>query len=174
MGGRLALHALLEADPPWQAAVIVSAHPGLENPGDRAARMTADAAWAGKALTLGWKDVCNEWNQQDVLDGTIPRDPGTESAMALHRREIARGFVDWSLGAQQPLWERLPEIRIPVLWVVGEKDAKFRALAERAVPLIPRATLAVAPNAGHRVPWSAADWFGSTVVSFLRTASAPI
>ena len=56
----------------------------------------------------------------------------------MRRREIARSFVDWSLGAQEPLWDRLHEITIPVLWVAGENDAKFRALAERAVALIPQ------------------------------------
>jgi len=32
MGGRLALHALLEPGHPWQAAVIIGAHPGLGGP----------------------------------------------------------------------------------------------------------------------------------------------
>ena len=44
MGGRLALHALLESGHPWQAAVIVSGHPGLES--DRSVRRSADTAWA--------------------------------------------------------------------------------------------------------------------------------
>ena len=48
------------------------------------------------------------------------------------RREVARSFVDWSLGAQEPLWGRLAGIACPVLWCVGERDGKFRALAERA------------------------------------------
>ena len=38
MGGRLALHALLDENPPWRAAVIVGAHPGLESEGERIAR----------------------------------------------------------------------------------------------------------------------------------------
>ena len=43
MGGRLALHALLEKDHPWQAAVIISAHPGLESEPERADRRASDA-----------------------------------------------------------------------------------------------------------------------------------
>lgn len=172
MGGRLALHALLEKHHPWQAAVVVSAHPGLENAAERQARRASDAAWAARSLTLNWSDFLMEWNKQSVLDGAMPRDPGTESAMLARRGEIARSFVDWSLGAQESLWDRLSEIRIPVLWVAGENDVKFRDLATRAVARIPRASLAIAPGVGHRVPWAAADWFAEQVVAFTRDGNA--
>ena len=168
MGGRLALHALLEKDHPWQAAVIVSAHPGLENPEERTARRTADNAWATRALAGNWQEFLTAWNQQPLLGSSLPRDPQASSAMILRRREIARSFVDWSLGAQRPLWDRLGEISVPVLWVAGENDTKFRALAERAVSLIPKGRLAIAPAAGHRVPWEAEQWFTDTTAGFLR------
>lgn len=171
MGGRLALHALLEKNHPWQAAVIVSAHPGLENDAEREARRADDAAWASMALAGNWQDFLTKWNAQPVLDSALPRESGASGALAMRRREIARSFVDWSLGAQEPLWERLHEISIPVLWVAGENDAKFRALAERAVSLIPHATLAVAPGAGHRVPWDAEEWLAEKVAGFLREGS---
>ena len=169
MGGRLALHALLENPHPWQAAVIISSHPGLENLADREARRAADAEWATRALTLPWADFLSAWDAQPVLGTPFPRPPGAAGAMSMRRREIARSFVDWSLGAQRPLWERLPEIDIPVLWVAGENDAKFLELAHRAVDLMPRATLAVAPGAGHRVPWEARDWLAERTAVFLTT-----
>jgi len=86
----------------------------------------------------------------------------------VHRREIARSFVDWSLGAQEPMWDQLGRIRIPVLWVVGERDKKFYDLGRRAVSLMPQACLAVAPGAGHRVPWECGAWFAARVMGFLR------
>jgi 2-succinyl-6-hydroxy-2,4-cyclohexadiene-1-carboxylate synthase len=167
MGGRLALHALLEKNHPWQAAVIVSTHPGLELDSEREARRTTDAGWASTALAGNWHDFLSKWNEQPLLGGPM-RDMQASSGLAMRRREIARSFVDWSLGAQRPLWERLHEITIPVLWVAGENDAKFRALAERAVSLIPRAKLAIAPGAGHRVPWEAEEWLAEKVAGFLR------
>ena len=168
MGGRLALHALLERDHPWQAAVIIAADPGLESATEREVRRVADADWAGQALTANWPEFLAAWNAQPLLATTAVRDPQAASRLVIRRREIARSFVDWSLGAQQPLWQRLPEITIPVLWVVGEHDAKFRALAERAVTQLPQATLAVAPAAGHRVPWEAETWLAGQVAHFLR------
>ena len=169
MGGRLALHALLETAHPWQAAVVVSAHPGLESASEREARRAADAAWASKALTANWLEFDAAWNAQPILGHGVPRAPQATAHLATRRREIARSFVDWSLGAQQSLWDRLHEITTPVLWVAGENDAKFRVLAERAVSLMPRATLVIAPGAGHRVPWEAEEWLAAQVAAFLRT-----
>jgi 2-succinyl-6-hydroxy-2,4-cyclohexadiene-1-carboxylate synthase len=168
MGGRLALHALLEKDHPWQAAVIISAHPGLESEHERADRRVSDTEWATQALAGSWQKFLDNWNAQVVLGHTQPRNPQASGILVMRRREIARSFVDWSLGAQQALWHRLPEIAVPVLWVVGENDSKFRALAERAVAQIPQATLVVAPGCSHRLPWEAGDWLAQRVADFLK------
>ncbi|MBC8126230.1 MAG: alpha/beta fold hydrolase [Gloeobacteraceae cyanobacterium ES-bin-144] len=169
MGGRLALHALLESNHPWQAAVIVSAHPGLEAAAERESRRVADASWASSALTGKWQDFLDAWNSQSIL-GTAPiRDFQASGSLVMRRREIARSFVDWSLGSQSPLWDRLHEITIPVLWVVGENDPKFLTIAKAAVAKIPQAKLAVAPQAGHRVPWEAEQWLVENVAKFLRS-----
>lgn len=171
MGGRLALHSLMEKNHPWQAAVIVSAHPGLENAAEREARLAADARWAAMALAGNWPEFLAAWNSQALLGSALPREPGSGANLIVRRREIARSFVDWSLGAQSPLWERLSEITIPVLWVAGENDPKFRALAERAVALIPDAELAIAPASGHRVPWQAEEWLAAKAAGFLRAGT---
>jgi len=169
MGGRLALHALLELGHPWQSAVIIAAHPGLESPQERENRRASDASWASKAMTGNWRDFLSEWDAQPVLAASSPRDPAATASLVTRRQEIARSFIDWSLGSQEPLWDRLGEITIPVLWVVGENDAKYCTLAERAVALLPNATLAVAPATGHRVPWDAEEWLATHVAGFLRT-----
>lgn len=168
MGGRLALHALLEKDQPWQAAVIVSAHPGLTNESDRTARRASDAAWATQALAGNWQQFLDRWNAQAALSGGPPRDKQASGSLIMRRREIARSFVDWSLGSQKSLWDRLGEISVPVLWIAGENDLKFLALAERAVSLSPSAHLAIAPGVGHRVPWEAEVWFADTVSRFFK------
>jgi 2-succinyl-6-hydroxy-2,4-cyclohexadiene-1-carboxylate synthase len=168
MGGRLALHALLEKNHPWQAAVIVSTHPGLESATERETRRAADAAWASQALMGNWQEFLNTWNAQAILGDHTIRNSQASGSLVMRRREIARSFVDWSLGTQAPLWDRLHEIMIPVLWVVGENDTKFREVAERAVAKIPHARLVIAPASGHRVPWDAEEWLAQQVSQFLK------
>ena len=168
MGGRMALHALLEPDHPWQAAIVISADPGLAHEADRANRRAADAEWATRALTGNWQEFLDAWNAQAVLAGASIRDAPAASRLMMRRREIARSFVDWSLGAQDALGERLAEISVPVLWIAGENDVKFRAIAETACARIPGSTLAIAPAAGHRVPWEAEHWLAEHVARFLK------
>lgn len=172
MGGRLALHALL-AGGPWDAAVIVSAHPGLEVEDERVARRAADAEWAARALKGEWRGFLKDWNAQAVL-GTPNIERSTSNAeltmgdrgrLEMRRQAVARSFMDWSLGTQQALSGRMEEITCPLLWVVGEGDGKFRGLAEG----IPGVEPWVAPGAGHRVPWESAD-FAPRVGEFLERA----
>jgi 2-succinyl-6-hydroxy-2,4-cyclohexadiene-1-carboxylate synthase len=170
MGGRLALHALLEERQPWQASIIISAHPGLEDSSDQAARQTADAQWASRAFGGHWPDFLAEWNAQAILGGAPIRSSEDSGRLISRRREVAQSFLDWSLGQQRPLWDRLGEISIPVLWIAGENDPKFLELARRAASLIPHATLAIAPGAGHRVPWEAEEWLAETVARFVKDA----
>jgi 2-succinyl-6-hydroxy-2,4-cyclohexadiene-1-carboxylate synthase len=165
MGARLALQSLLQGGP-WDAAVLVAPHPGLEAAGERAARRATDAEWASLALSGEWADFLVKWNAQTVLGGS--GFPADRRNLAARRREVARSFIDWSLGAQEPLWEELREISCPVLWCAGELDAKFRALAERAVPLLPQGELWIAPAAGHRVPWETPEAFREKVGEFLE------
>jgi 2-succinyl-6-hydroxy-2,4-cyclohexadiene-1-carboxylate synthase len=170
MGGRLALHALLANPEPWHAAVIVSAHPGLDDAAERAARRASDADWASRALMGDWASFLTDWNAQPVLaDPVFADDRVRASRLAQRRREIARSFVDWSLGAQQPLWQRLEEIQIPVLWITGARDEKFSALARKAAGLMPKASHLVIDAAGHRVPWQNEVAFCDALAHFTRS-----
>ncbi|MFD2255631.1 alpha/beta fold hydrolase [Luteolibacter algae] len=166
MGGRLALHALLEKGP-WDAAIIISANPGLKDPAEASARRSHDTLWATQALTIGWGEFLQKWNSQSLLGGAM-RDEREDKKLIQRRREIARSFVDWSLGNQQPLWDRLGEIDIPVLWIAGEQDPKFHAYAAEASALVPSSILRTAPEAGHRVPWENESWLQGEISKFLK------
>ncbi|MBC7980180.1 MAG: alpha/beta fold hydrolase [Armatimonadetes bacterium] len=165
MGGRLALHALL-AGGSWAAAVIISAHPGIQDLDQASSRRSNDSDWACMALTIPWSEFLMKWNAQAILGGQI-RDAREEKKLLQRRREIARSFVDWSLGVQSPLWERLGEITIPTLWIAGENDPKFVDLAEAAVALSASSSLAIAPDSAHRVPWENETWLANRILEFV-------
>jgi 2-succinyl-6-hydroxy-2,4-cyclohexadiene-1-carboxylate synthase len=73
----------------------------------------------------------------------------------------------WSLGKQEDLRPRLGEIECPLLWLTGERDAKFGALAAESVSLLSKGVHEIVPAAGHRVPWEASDDFSRAVGGFL-------
>ena len=67
MGGRLALHALLEDPAMWRGAIIVSADYGH---GRDEGRIRRDAEWARLARELPWAEFMDRWNAQPVFAGT--------------------------------------------------------------------------------------------------------
>ena len=149
LGGRLALHAMAIHPQRWGGAIIASSHPGLECVEDRLARRVSDEIWAGKARELSWEEFLEAWNGQGVLaDG----DAGARQVELEKRRsEIAMAFETWSLGRQENLRKQLRGFAAPVLWIVGEKDAKFRKIGEEMAEVFSDFTLAVIPGTGHRV-----------------------
>jgi len=174
MGGRLALHALLAKNHPWTAAVIVSAHPGLADPAEKSARLQHDTTWSVRCLHNPWESLIEQWNSQDILQSPpdvrypalLPR-----PALSMRRKEIARSFIDWSLGAQENLWPQLPTINVPVLWISGDHDEKFTRLAARATEQLPQASHQIIPASGHRVPWDQPTAFADRVETWILSGT---
>ncbi len=144
LGGRLAMHAALAHPPLWKAAIFIGANPGMENEADRSARRAADAEWAVKCHSAPWDEFLAEWDAQGVFAGAPPHD---RAALKPWRNSISRAFIDWSVGVQENLFPALRECPVPQLWVAGERDAKFSAIARHAVG---DAAL-ILPGAGHRI-----------------------
>jgi 2-succinyl-6-hydroxy-2,4-cyclohexadiene-1-carboxylate synthase len=153
MGGRIALHAALSLAGRITRLVVVGASPGLADPAERAARRAEDDALADRIERIGLEAFVAEWAAQPLFEG-MPRGIA-EQAQADRRRNTAAGLAaalrGLGTGTMPPLWERLGELAMPVELVVGERDAKFRATAERMAAALPDARLHVVPGTGHAV-----------------------
>lgn len=171
MGGRIALHALLANNAPWHRAVIIAAHPGLEIEEEKIARRQQDAEWSVCCHREAWSEFLERWQAQPILQMASDQAPQGLDRRPLHLRckEISRSFISWSLGAQENLWPRLGEIRIPVLWLTGERDRKFTSLAQRACQMIPDANSLLIPDSGHRLPWEQPEQFSRQVLTFFTS-----
>ena len=165
LGGRLALHALLEAPDLWRAAILVSAHTGLATPEEKSARREADAAWAQIFRERPWDEAVERWNRQPILAGGGNSEG--RAALKPHRDAIANSFECWSLGRQENLLPRLRALRMPILWITGERDGKFDAIARAAVDQLPNAARHILPNCGHRAPWQDPAAFVRSIKDFL-------
>lgn len=157
MGGRVALALAVRAPERVSALGLVATTAGIADPAGRAARRTADeelAAWiAGHDLEA----FADRWLAQPLF----AEDPPTAQQAA--RADIARNTTEGlaaslrqaGTGAMAPLWEHLEALTMPVTVVVGERDARFRALGDRLVAAIPAARTVVVPGAGHALPRAA-------------------
>ena len=171
MGGRLALHALVEQPTLWRAAIVVSAHSGLTDREARRARWSQDNEWAMRVRSLPWQTFLQIWNEQGVLAGSPV--PGNRMPMWQWRQAIVQAFDCWGLGRQQDLLPKLAPITVPTLWITGERDEKFDAVGSRAVAAMPAARHLRIPGAGHRLPWEKPDAFLTAVREFLAELGSP-
>jgi len=157
LGGRLALHALLHRPHRWKAAVIVSAHPGLECEAERAERRKRDSLWAGQFETEPWEPLLRAWDSQAVFGKGRMRLERPEAAY--DRAALCSALKRWSLGTQKNLLSSLGHLPFPVLWFTGGEDERFTRLGEAAVQRLPEGILRVVKGASHRVPWEAPHAF---------------
>ena len=155
MGGRIALHAALSPAiaPKLERLVLVSASPGLASPDERAARVRQDERLAAEVEASTIDQFAARWAQTPVLAGQPPEVQRAAHADRLRSTPagLAAALRGLGTGVLPSLWGRLGEVSVPVTLVVGERDAKFRGMAEEMRLALPNAAVTVVQGAGHAV-----------------------
>ncbi|HET6449110.1 MAG TPA: alpha/beta fold hydrolase [Conexibacter sp.] len=161
MGGRIALSLALDPAARDRVArlVLIGASPGLSDADERRARRAADEALAERIEGEGIEAFAREWAALPLWADQPVGVAAAAHAMRLAQSPagLAAALRGLGTGVMAPLWERLPTLTCPVTLVVGERDAKFRALAERMAAALPQPTLHVVPGAGHAVQLETPD-----------------
>ncbi len=157
---------------PDRVEKLVLAAPGLTGyvPKDGFAWLAPvmEAVRAGDA-----SEAARRWAATPLM--AIPTNPAGDTLM----RTIVADNADLWLEASNPeqvltppAIERLSEIDVPTLVVVGEHDlGDTHRVADTLVTCIAGASKRVVPNAGHMVNLAVPDVFRETVETFLRAAA---
>lgn len=167
LGGRIALHAALELGERVERLVLVGASPGLADAAERRRRRAADEALAERIEAIGVEAFAREWGALPLFAGQPERVAAAAHADRLRNTApgLAAALRGLGTGAMEPLWDRLGELAMPVTLVVGERDEKFRAIAERMRDAIPDARVVVVPGAGHAAHLERPDAIGAVLRS---------
>jgi 2-succinyl-6-hydroxy-2,4-cyclohexadiene-1-carboxylate synthase len=149
-GGRLCLQLALDRPEVVHRLVLVSASPGIADPDERAARRAADERLAQEIERDGVDAFLERWLAQPLF-ASLPRE---RSGIDERRANNTVGWLTYQLrvlgqGVQPSNWDRLGELRMPVLLIVGELDTKYVDIARRMADRIADVRVEVIPSAGH-------------------------
>ncbi len=176
MGGRVALRLALHAPERLWALVLESASPGIEDAAEREERVRSDAAMADAIERDGVAAFIDRW-QALPLFASQARAPAS-ARQALRRQRLRNDPIGLSnslrgmgAGAQQPVFDRLGELRTPALLLAGALDEKYCAFARRAASALPCARLRIVPDAGHAVHLEQPQAFDGAVGEFLESCA---
>jgi 2-succinyl-6-hydroxy-2,4-cyclohexadiene-1-carboxylate synthase len=149
MGGRIALHAAFQLD--LTRLILIGASPGLQDPEQRARRRRDDERLATKIEAVGVEAFAREWGDLPLFSGQPDRVRAAAYADRLRNTPhgLAQALRGLGTGTMEPLWDRLPQLRVPVTLITGERDTKFRSLAEQMAERLPNAQHVTIPDTGH-------------------------
>ena len=168
MGARMALHVALAHPDRVERLVLVSGTAGIEDAQERAARVERDEALARSLEAGGLEAFLVRWIEQPMF-ATLPISARDEEARRQNTVDgLASSLRLAGTGTQEPLWDRLPSLSMPVLLVAGERDERFVATARRMASAIgPSASLHVLPDAGHACHREQEDAFSAVLLEWL-------
>lgn len=156
MGARLALGLLVDHRRLFESVTLIGVHPGLPTAAERRERRAADEKLARRLEEQGVERFVDQWQSLPLFQ--------TQAALPLtvlerQRRQrlehsavgLAHALRVLSLGGMPNFRPDLPQLDLPVRLMVGERDGKFRRLAEEMSEALPKATIDVVPDAGHNL-----------------------
>lgn len=165
MGGRLALTIAVHYPEKVASLILESAAAGLKTEAEREERIQSDNALADKIEAKGIEWFADYW-------GNLPlwANQSAEQKAALYQQRLknspkglANSLRGMGTGQMPPLWDALPQLKMPVKLIVGELDSKFLVINQEMAALIPNAQLHIVPNAGHAVHIEAPDTYRRAV-----------
>jgi 2-succinyl-6-hydroxy-2,4-cyclohexadiene-1-carboxylate synthase len=152
MGARLALG--LVAAGRARRAILIGVHPGLADPGERAARRTADAAWSALLRDRPIAAFASAWEAQPIF-ATATRAPADRRArrraarLALDPETLADAMDRLGLAAMPDLRSQIAGRARDLALITGADDAKFTAIAGELVAATPGLHHATIADSGH-------------------------
>jgi 2-succinyl-6-hydroxy-2,4-cyclohexadiene-1-carboxylate synthase len=171
LGGRVCLHLALQQPDVARRLVVIGATGGIDDPVERAARRQADEELADELHADGDAGVpafLERWLASPLFATLGPEAADIDARLDNTAEGLASSLRLAGTGTQQPLWDRLGALHMPVMVVAGALDAKFIDAGERLVAAIGlNARLQLIAGAGHAAHVERPDAFVAALEEFL-------
>jgi 2-succinyl-6-hydroxy-2,4-cyclohexadiene-1-carboxylate synthase len=172
LGGRLTMYGCVSRC--WsglnlKGVVVEGGHFGLTDESLRQTRWHNDQHWAKRYQNEAIEHVLNDWYRQPVFSSL---NHAQRQHLLLQRRDnlgtdlakdmLAKVMLATSLARQPDLSDALRKQSVPVQYICGEKDQKFRQLAQsRGWPVT------CVPQAGHNAHQEQPSGFARCIETFV-------
>lgn len=170
LGGRIALYLALHYPERFPRVILESASPGLQDVQQRRDRQTLDHQRAAE-IESDFPGFVRRWYEQPLFASLRER-PDFEAMVqgrSQHRdpQGLGRSLREVGSGVQPSLWRKLAQHRQPILAIVGERDLKFRAIAQAMQTASGGSfQVKIIPNAGHNVHLEQPQAFAEAILSW--------
>ena len=173
MGGRVAMRVALQAPERLWALVLESASPGIANPAERRARVAQDTKLGARIRNEGVTAFADYWQGLPLFASQSRLPEATRQALRIQRLQhtvdgLANSLQGLGAGMQEPVLQRLHNLRLPVLLLAGALDDKYCGLANEMATLLPCSRVRIVPDAGHAVHLEQSAVFDDAVSDFLH------
>lgn len=172
LGGRVSLQFALKFPERVHRLILESSSPGLKDTAERNARLHSDEELAGRIESAGLESFVDYWMNSSLFASQKLLAPERQSrGRQLRLNGTEKGYAaalrGFSVGRQEPLYNRLRELMMPSLVIVGELDPKYRAFGETMAHSIPNAQFRIIPGAGHAPHWERPVETADVVAAFI-------
>lgn len=151
MGGRMLLHEALNGRVEMRSLILIGATPGIESAADRAERRAFDQRLAAHIIKIGTPAFIEEWLAQPMFVHLTDEQTSKAKRFENSAEGMAASLHYCGAGTQEPLWDRLSGLRMPVLVIAGSNDEKYTAIGKRMVATIGSNARFVNIEGGHAV-----------------------
>lgn len=148
MGGRLALHALIQNTTLWQRATLISTNIGLKDPASRQDRLKNDYNWAEKFRNDPWEKLMYDWESQSLFKDSFKP---TRNEKDYNREDLALHLENFSLANQEYLLPDIIKLNLPIQWITGSLDPNAESQAKSIIQNHAQSKHLSIPGGTHRV-----------------------
>jgi 2-succinyl-6-hydroxy-2,4-cyclohexadiene-1-carboxylate synthase len=153
-GGRLVLYLALEFPDRFDRVILESTSPGLPTVDERAARIISDDRIIRQLATNNFRDFVTNWYRQPIFTG-IEEHPDFPTLIQRRLKNqperLAKSLKYAGLGRQPYLLNRLKTHDRSILLIVGERDRKFRSIAQILDRDCACISLKIIPDCSHNI-----------------------
>ncbi|MEJ8777704.1 2-succinyl-6-hydroxy-2,4-cyclohexadiene-1-carboxylate synthase [Pseudogracilibacillus sp. ICA-222130] len=168
LGGRTALSFAQFFPEKVRALLLESASPGLATEAERTARVERDEVLAKKIETNGVEAFVDAWENIPLFATQKALPEAVRATIRAERLSQSKAGLAMSLrtmgtGVQEPWWDMLEAMAMPVTLIVGAQDEKFVHINEKMKRSLSCGELFVVAQAGHCVHVEQVEKFAKIV-----------